>query len=120
MQLAAPATAVAGPAVRVTFRNQGTRDASSFRVAVLAGCEGLKAKDAPRAVADIPSLAAGEQRSVTLRLPLRAMQLQAAADRAPEAFTRLAAIVDLDRQVVESDKTNNMATLSRGSLEAAR
>ena len=75
VKLVAPATLVAGPAYTVKFRNQGTAPAGKFQVALLAGRDGKLDEDAPRAVVDVSSLAAGELKEVTLRLPQKALKL---------------------------------------------
>ncbi len=75
IELAAPATLVAGPAYRVKFRNQGTAAAGKFEVAVLAGLDAKLTAEAPRAVVEINSLAAGQSGEVTLRLPQSAMNM---------------------------------------------
>ena len=57
IQLAAPATLVAGPAYTVKFRNQGTDSATKFQVAVLAGIDDKMTADAPRGVVEVKSSA---------------------------------------------------------------
>ena len=79
IQLDSPATLVAGPAYRVKFRNQGTAAAANFQVALLAGLDGKLADDAPRAVVEVASLAAGQVGEVVLRLPQRALLMKGTA-----------------------------------------
>ena len=117
MQLAAPATLVAGPAYTVTFRNQGTAPAGKFQVGIFAGLNGKLAKRAPRAVVEVASLAAGEVKTVTLRLPQRSLRLNS-ADNKPVGFTHLFVIVDVKNAVPETDKSNNAAIVARADLEA--
>ncbi|HTQ39049.1 MAG TPA: CARDB domain-containing protein [Pirellulales bacterium] len=114
--LAAPATLVAGPAYTVKFRNQGSADAGKFQVGIFAGFPGKLTADAPRAAVEVPSLAAGEVKQVTLRLPQKAMKLTG-TDGKPTAFTRLFIGVDLNNSVIESDKSNNTAVVDRAALE---
>jgi len=118
VKLAAPATLVAGPAYTVTFRNQGTAPAGKFEVAILAGLDGKLIDDAPRAVVEVASLAAGEAKQVTLRLPQKALKL-ARADGTSTAFTHLFVAVDLMNTVAETDKTNNTAIVERAALEGS-
>ena len=47
VKLASPATLVAGPAYTIKFRNQGTKAAGKFEVAILAGLAGKLTADAP-------------------------------------------------------------------------
>ncbi|BBO33613.1 hypothetical protein [Lacipirellula parvula] len=75
LQLAANATAIAGPAYRVQFRNQGSAPARDFYVAVLAGIAATPTEDAPRAVLHVASVAPGEAVEAVLRLPATAMRM---------------------------------------------
>jgi len=118
VQQASPATLVAGPAYKVTFRNQGTEPAGKFQVGIFAGLNGKLAKAAPRAVVEVASLAAGEVKTVTLRLPQTALRLMDAGNK-PAAFTDLFVIVDVKNAVAEADKTNNVAMVAQADLEAA-
>ncbi len=119
VKLAAPATLVAGPAYTVKFRNQGTLAAGKFKVAIFAGLSDKPTADAPRAMVEVKSLAAGEVKEVTLRLSAKAMRMVAAKNAQPSAFTHLFVAVDLTNTVAETDETNNTAAVERLSLEAA-
>jgi subtilase family serine protease len=116
IRLASPATLVAGPAYTVKFRNQGTADAANFQVGLLVGLDGKLTDDAPRAIVEVKSLAAGEVKEVTLRLPQNALML-AGPDGRPTAFTHLFVAVDLMNTVAETDETNNTAIVERTALE---
>lgn len=113
-----PATLVAGPAYRVQFRNQGSEAAGKFTVGILAIIDGLSPSNAPHALADVPSLAAGEVATVTLRLPQAATRLVSVSQTTPSMFTKLVIAVDVDNRVSETDKNNNVAVVERTSLEA--
>jgi hypothetical protein len=117
VKLASPATLVAGPAYTVTFRNQGTANAGKFLVSIAAGFNStIKAND-PRVKVDVPALAAGEVRKVTLRLPQKAMRVDDIG-RGLAPFRYLLVAIDPTNAVTESDKTNNTAILERAALEA--
>ncbi len=118
IQQAAPATLVAGPAYKVTFRNQGTEAAGKFQVGIFAGLDSKLAKQAPRAIVEVASLAAGEVKTVMLRLPQKALRLNNSGDK-PLAFTHLFVVVDVKNAVPETDKANNAAFVARADLEAA-
>jgi hypothetical protein len=119
VQYVEPATLLVGPAYRVKFRNQGAEAVGTFRVALFAGMDGRVSEDAPRATVEVPGLAGGESRELTLRLPRTAMTLTSAATGRPAAFTHLFVAVDLDNGVNESDETNNVAIVERTLLEEA-
>jgi hypothetical protein len=112
-----PATLVAGPAYRVTFRNQGTLAAGPFRVAIVAAVDG-KPSEQDRAIVSVPSLMAGASTEVTLRLPASAMKIVNVSTSQPSAFSHLIVAVDPDNSVVETDKANNVAVVERTALEA--
>jgi hypothetical protein len=117
IRMVQPATLIAGPAYQVKFRNQGTLAAGTFRVGIFAALDG-KASDAARALVDVPGLAAGEVGEVTLRLPAAAMKLVSVSTEQPAPFSQLMVAVDPDNLIVESDKTNNVATVDRSAVEA--
>ncbi len=106
VRLAAPATRIAGPAYAVKFRNQGTQAAGKFLVGIFTQASAAPRNDGPRAIVEIPSLAAGQAAEVVLRLPR-------------PAFTRLVIALDVANTVAESDKANNMAAIDRAALEGA-
>lgn len=114
-----PATETAGPAYRMKLRNLGARAAGKFRIGAFAERDGKLSDDAPQAVAEIASLPAGQVSEVTLRLPVTAVRLVNTTSSEPVAFDQLLVVVDLDNAIVESDKSNNVASLERTELEAA-
>jgi hypothetical protein len=99
------ATAVAGPAYAVRFRNQGALPAGKFAVLIVVSVDGKLAPDAPRSAIEIPALAAGESHEVILRLPATAMKPSAAG----QTFHKLIVIVDPLESVRELDESNNKA-----------
>jgi hypothetical protein len=116
LKLASPATLIACPAYTVSFRNQGNADASAFQVTIIAGLEGKQVKNGPRAKVEVKSLAAGEEKSVTLRLPQSALKLTGANGKLA-SFTDVIVSLDPNNSVSETDKTNNEAVVARAALE---
>ncbi|HTQ39328.1 MAG TPA: CARDB domain-containing protein [Pirellulales bacterium] len=116
VRLDAPATLVAGPAYTVKFRNQGTQAAGKFLIGVFAGLGDKLSDDAPRAIVEIDSLAAGEVRTVSVRLPQAALRM-AGPEGKPAVFTKLFIGVDILNNVAEIDETNNTAVVDRAALE---
>jgi hypothetical protein len=117
VQLAAPATIVAGPAYLVTLRNQSTIPVGRFHVAVLAGLNGSLTESAPQASSEVALLQPGEATSVLLRLPNTAMQM--ISNGQVTQFTHLFVATDLMNAIAESDESNNIAILDRTALEGA-
>lgn len=114
-----PATDTVGPTYRMKLRNLGARAAGKFRIGAFAERDGKLSDDAPKVVTEIASLPAGEVSEVTLRLPLSAVRFVGTSSADPVAFDQLLVVVDLDNSIVESDKSNNVASLERTELEAA-
>jgi hypothetical protein len=101
--LAAEPTKLAGPAYTVRFRNQGLIAAGRFVVAAVTSQDGQYDDQLPRAVLEVPGLAAGDSMDVVLRLPRG-------------DFNFLILYVDASNAVVETDKTNNAAVIERDAL----
>jgi hypothetical protein len=118
LSLAAPATKIAGPAYRLKFRNQGTAAATSFHVVMLAGLGVQPTAGAPRAIVQVPALAAGEVIDVMLRLPASAINM-AGADGRPRAMTHLFVALDFADAIAEVDELNNLAIVEADALETA-
>jgi hypothetical protein len=116
IKLSAPATLVAGPAYTVTFRNQGTADAGKFQVAIAAGFNQQLNGNDPKVAIEIPSLAAGEAKQVTLRLPHRALLVEDNG-KGLVPFRYLTVAIDATGAVPETDKANNSAVVERAALE---
>jgi len=118
MQLTAHATAIAGPAYRVQFRNQGSATASNFYVVLLAGVGATPAEDAPRAVFHVANVASGEAVEAILRLPAAAMQMVDASGNRSE-MTHVFVSLDFTDAISEIDETNNLAIIEVVALTTA-
>jgi hypothetical protein len=103
VHLAAEPTKLAGPAYSVRFRNQGLANAGKFVVAAVASQDGQYNDQLPRAVLEVPGLAAGQSKDAVLRLPRG-------------EFGFLILYLDAGNTVVETDKTNNAAVIERDAL----
>jgi hypothetical protein len=114
-----PATETAGPTYRMKLRNVGARAAGKFRIGAFAERGGQLSDDAPKVVTEVASLPAGEVSEVTMRLPISAVRLVANSSSESATFDQLLVVVDLDNAIVESDKSNNVASLERSELETA-
>lgn len=118
LQLAANATAIAGPAYRIQFRNQGSTAAADFYVVILAGATATPTDDAPRAVLHVASVAPGEAVEAILRLPASAMRMTDASG-ARQEMTHLFVSLDFTDAIVEVDETNNLAVVETQALTTA-
>ena len=118
IQLAAHATAIAGPAYRLQFRNQGSSEATDFYVVLLAGVGSAPAEDAPRAVLHVANVPPGEAVEAILRLPAAAMQMTDVHGN-PAELTHVFVSLDFADSVPEIDETNNLAIVEAAVLTTA-
>ena len=118
LQLAAHATAIAGPAYRVLFRNQGSSSAGGFYVVLLAGVSAAPAEDAPRAVVHVTNIAPGESVEAVVRLPAAAMRMVDASGNRSE-MTHVFVSLDFTDAIAEIDETNNLAIVEATALTTA-
>ena len=114
--LASPATVVAGPAYTIKIRNQGSQASGKFVVGIFAALDETVTAQSPRATVELPGMTGGQVRSVTLRLPLSAMNLTG-NHGTPTEFTKLIVVADLNNSVPETDKSNNSAVVDRAAVK---
>jgi len=105
------------PTYQVTVSNQGSEAAGKFRVGVFAEENGKLTNGSPRMILDVPSLGAGEVTQLTFRLTNGTIKL-ASTNAAKVPFSQLMVAVDVDNQLPERTKANNIAVLERAILEA--
>jgi len=106
----------AGPLLRITVKNKGTLASGKFGLGAYAS---LKAEPNENMVAngqELEALAAGESRTVEIRLPVEALAMRADAKALPEPFSKVFVVVDTKNTVTESDETNNMLPVEREKL----
>ncbi len=116
--LTGTATLVAGPEFTIKFRNQGSTDAGKFQVGISAGFNQESKPTDPKAAVFVAGLAAGESKTITLRLSHKAMLMEDnGKGLVPYRFLRIA--LDLTNAIPESDKTNNKAVVERSAIETA-
>lgn len=118
LKLAAHATAIAGPAYLLQFRNQGSAEATDFYVVLFAGVGPVPTEDAPRAVLHVASVAPGETVEAILRLPAAAMQMTDASGVRRE-MTHVFVSLDFTDAIAEVDEMNNLAIVEATALTTA-
>jgi len=113
-----PAKSLA-PAYRVWFHNNSDVDiAQPFDVAILASTDGQLSQGLPYASVRVDSLAADETTSVDIRMPIAAMTM-GTADGQPAPFAYVHTIIDSQKELVETNKANNLSVDSRDDIPAA-
>jgi len=99
------------PAYRVWFHNNSTVDIDQpFDVAILASTDGQLAQALPYASVRVDGMAADETTSVDIRLPVGAMSMGGSQ------YSFLHTIVDSQRELVETNKSNNVAVFDRNDI----
>ena len=106
------------PAYRVWFHNNGTVDINQpFDVALLASNDGKLSQGLPYASVRVDGLAADETTSVDIRLPIGAMTMASNSGKsAPYAYVHT--IIDSQKELVETNKANNLSVDSRDNIPA--
>jgi hypothetical protein len=103
-----------GPCFRVWFRNNSlTVVGTSFRVAVLASLSRNFDLRSPRAVVEVKAMKPGEVLTVDLRLPMQVNFLGRNIEGRSLPFGFLAAVVDCEQTLSDSNRENNIAVLGR-------
>jgi hypothetical protein len=105
------------PAYRVWFHNNSTVDIDQpFDVAILASTDGQLAEKLPYASVRVDGMAADETTSVDIRLPIEALSMGSDGDAA--AYSYLHTIIDSQRELVETNKANNLSVYGRQDIPA--
>jgi len=110
-----PATNQA-PAYRVWFHNNSDVDINQpFDVAILGSNDLALSENLPYAAVRVDGMAAGETRSVDIRLPIEAMTM-GTADGGTAPYKYVHAIVDSQNELVETNKANNIAVFLKKDI----
>lgn len=97
-----------GPRYRVWFRNNSTQPiATPFNVMLFAANDDRVTDDLPQAGVRVSTIEADTMQSVDIRLPVDAYTMNHDANGAPVPFAMLHVLVDANREVLETTKTNN-------------
>jgi hypothetical protein len=106
------------PAYRVWFHNNSDVDIGQpFDVAILASNDDKLSQGLPYASVRVDSLAADETTSVDIRLPIAAMTM-GSTDGQASPFTYVHTIIDAQKELVETNKANNLSLDSRDNIPA--
>jgi hypothetical protein len=106
------------PAYRVWFHNNSTVDIDQpFDVALLASSDKALSAGLPYASVRVDSLAADETMSVDIRLPMAAMTM-GSSDGQAAPFAYVHTIIDSQKELVETNKANNVSIDSRDDIPA--
>ena len=106
-----------GPRYRVWFRNNSDQPIERpFNVMLFAGNDNKLTADLPRSGVRVKSIEAGDMQSVDIRLPMEAAAMWRDADGNPAPFQVLHAMVDTNREIEDTTRTNNGAAIPRDEV----
>ena len=107
-----------GPRFRLTYRNNGTVNVPKFNVTVMVDA-GLKLTESAEIVTvEAVGLKPGKVQSIDVRLPVEVLTMGTDKDGKPAAFGILAAILDSDESLDETDEENNVLMLARDEIKS--
>lgn len=105
-----------GPLVLVTVSNKGTTPAGKFALGVYASLKEEPSKEMIPAGLMLEELAAGANRSIEVRMPVETLGMTAEGSTTKETFKQLFIVADVQNEVVESNKQNNILPVKREQL----
>jgi hypothetical protein len=106
-----------GPRYRVWFRNNSHQPlAQPFNVMLFAANDNRLTADLPQAGVRVTSIEAGDIQSADIRLPMEVYGMGRDAAGNPAPFSALHVLVDANREVPETTRTNNGAHLARADV----
>jgi len=117
ISLAAPATKVAGPAYKITVRNQGSEPAAKFHIGLFASLDGKVNDQVPKAFLEVRDLAPNTSGEYTIRLPKAADKMLDPESKETKPFKNIAIAVYFFGTQLEADESNNAAMLLRSEVE---
>ncbi len=107
-----------GPMIRVSLTNKGTAPAGKFALGVYASLKEEPSKEMIPSGQLLEDLAAGQTRSIDIRLPVETLGMTAEGSTTKEAFKQLFIVADVQNEVTESNKQNNILPIKRDQLAA--
>lgn len=107
-----------GPLMRVIVANQGTADAGKFSLGLYASLKNEPNAEMVPAGKELTQLAAGARETIEVRLPVQALAMTEQGQNERQAFKVLFAVADVQNEVTEADKRNNLLPIAKAELLA--
>lgn len=117
--LASPSTKVAGPAYKISVRNQGSEPSAKFNIALFASLDGKINEQCPKAFLEVRDLAPNTSADYIIRLPKSADKMLDPISKETKSFTFIATAVDFFGVQPEADESNNTAILTRAEADGS-
>jgi hypothetical protein len=105
-----------GPLVRVVLANRGNAMAGKFSLGLYASLRNEPNPEMIPAGLDLPGLPAGAREAVEVRLPVQALAMVEQGQNFPQTFRVLFVVADVQNEVPEAEKRNNMLPISSADL----
>lgn len=105
-----------GPLVRVVLANRGNAGAGRFSLGLYASLRNEPNPEMIPAGLDLPGLPAGASEAVDVRLPVQALAMMEAGQPMPQTFRMLFVVADVQNEVLEGEKRNNLVPISSADL----
>ncbi len=105
-----------GPLVRVFVANHGNAAAGKFSLGLYASLRNEPNPEMIPAGLDLPGLPPRQHEAVDVRLPVQVLAMMEAGQPMPQTFRMLFVVADVQNEVVEGEKRNNLVPISSADL----
>jgi hypothetical protein len=110
----------AGPRYRLSYRNNGQVESPKFLVTVAVDAGEKLTETAEIVTVEAVGVKPGKTQSVDVRMPVEVLTMAMAKDGRFVPFKLLAAIVDSDDSLEETNEDNNLMVLSRDAIKSVK
>jgi len=107
-----------GPRYRLTYKNVGSSDIGKFHVTMAVDAGDKLTETAEMISVEAIGVRAGKSQTVDVRLPVEVLKMATDKRGEPAPFLLLAAIVDSDDSLAETDEENNLLIFARDEIES--
>jgi hypothetical protein len=107
-----------GPLLRVVVANLGKADAGKFSLGLYASLKNEPNAEMVPAGKELTQLAAGARETIEVRLPVQALAMTEQGKNDRQSFKVLFAVADVQNEVTESEKRNNLLPITAVDLLA--
>ena len=106
-----------GPRFRLTYRNKGAVEVPKFHVTVAVDAGDTLTETAEIVTVEAVGLKPGKSQMVDVRLPVEVLKMTTDKSGKATPFALLAAILDSDESLDESNEDNNVMVLARQEIK---
>jgi hypothetical protein len=106
-----------GPRLRLFCRNNGTLETTRFHVSLLVDLGKQPTSRAYLTTVESVGVLPGRKHVLDVQLPPEVLKMSTPSDKWARPFETLAAFVDSDERLVETDENNNVLLVARDAIE---